>query len=94
MTCSRAPGSKEAQLSRSGRCLSPLLIHGSRVGPDHDEWPIGRPKISRFIGTMNAADRSIRIIDTALRRRFEVFECPRARKFVFALDYDLARGTC
>ncbi len=34
------------------------------------------PERLLFIGTMNTADRGIRAIDIALRRRFDVFECP------------------
>ncbi len=44
-----------------------------------------------FIATMNTADRSIRAIDVALRRRFEIFEWLPDREILKAF-YDLGRG--
>lgn len=50
------------------------------------------PENLRIIATMNTADRSVRSIDVALRRRFEVFECPADPKLL-ARYYEDGPGT-
>jgi 5-methylcytosine-specific restriction enzyme B len=45
------------------------------------------PENLKVIATMNTADRSTRSIDVALRRRFEIFECP-PRPEILTAYYD------
>lgn len=58
-----------------GELLYLLEYRGSSIDLQYSE-SFSLPANLRLIGTMNTADRSIRSIDTALRRRFEIFDCP------------------
>jgi 5-methylcytosine-specific restriction enzyme B len=58
-----------------GELLYLLEYRGQSIDLQYSEQ-FTLPRDLRLIATMNTADRSVRGIDVALRRRFEVFECP------------------
>jgi 5-methylcytosine-specific restriction protein B len=58
-----------------GELMYALEYRGTPIGLQYSKG-FELPVDLKFICTMNTADRSIRSIDVALRRRFEIFECP------------------
>lgn len=67
----------EANRANLPRVLGELMFlfeYRGEVAHLQYSGPFSLPKNLRFIATMNTADRSIRAIDVALRRRFDVFE--------------------
>jgi 5-methylcytosine-specific restriction protein B len=67
----------EANRANLPRVLGELMFlfeYRGEVAHLQYSGPFSLPRNLRFIATMNTADRSIRAIDIALRRRFDVFE--------------------
>jgi len=74
-----------------GELLFLLEYRGKDIQLLHRER-FSLPRNLYIIGTMNSADRSIRSIDTALRRRFDIFDC-RPRTDVLERFYESGQNS-
>lgn len=86
----------EANRANLPRVLGELMYlfeyRGERVRLQYSS-ELALPPNLRFIATMNTADRSIRSLDVALRRRFDVFEL-RPDPELLAQHYRASAATC